>query len=121
MSCPSSHGSVLFISYPLLSFCPEKDVLDSDGSTWRSITPEAIGSHNFVVIFDDALSVLANGAVPATVHRVRLTENARMSLIFFLALDGLVVPPAAYGERDRSDRQLERWWESAVRVSGSLL
>ena len=79
MSCPSSHGSVLFISYPLLSFCPEKDVLDSDGSTWRSITLEAIGSHNFVVIFDDALSVLANGAVPATVHRVSTAEHLMMA------------------------------------------
>ena len=92
----------------------------SGGGTWVAV-PQSLTSECFVVIFDDALSLLTNGQIDATVHRVRRAAKERLSLISFLALDGLLTPPECYGPRTQTDKQLERWYDGAVAVSGALL
>jgi isopenicillin N synthase-like dioxygenase len=78
----------------------------------------------FVVIFGDAFEVLTNGRVPSTVHRVRCPPSLggpRTSVVLFAALDDLLEPPAAFGMRRRTRKQLEEWWARAEAVSGALI
>ena len=82
------------------------------------------GAGPWVVIFGDALEVLANAKLSATPHRVvrpPFDGPARTALAMFLALDELVEPPAAFGPRARSTRQLREWWARALAVSGALI
>jgi len=78
---------------------------------------------SWAVIFGDALAILTNGAIPATVHRVRRLPlpKPRTSLVMFIASDHAVPPPAAFGPPGRSAKSLNDWWERAVAVSGAVL
>jgi len=94
-----------------------------DSPYWIQLpAAQALGG-SWAVIFGDALAILTNSAIPATVHRVRRLPlpKSRTSLVMFIASDYIVPPPAAFGPPGRSTKSLGDWWERAVAVSGAVL
>lgn len=110
--------------FTLLHFdSPGLEILNSQSGLWTELPSSNDMGGSWVVIFGDAFSILANGRISATYHRVRRLPlpRPRTSLVAFVATDRLVEPPAAFGPPSRSHRNLEDWWSRAVTVSGALL
>ena len=78
-------------------------------------------SHHGLFLSHSCSGVLTNGLVVPTMHRVRRGSRERLSLISFLALDTCCSPPECYGPRTMTNKQIESWYNLAVRVSGAFL
>jgi|AntAceMinimDraft_1070359.scaffolds.fasta_scaffold200934_2 isopenicillin N synthase-like dioxygenase len=115
--------TLLHFDAPGLEVLINRGQASGDEPRWLALpSAQALGGC-WAVIFGDALAVLTNGSIPATVHRVRRLPLAqpRTSLVMFIATDRLVAPPAAFGPSVRSAKSLNDWWERAIAVSGAVL